>query len=131
MFKNIQIKDDIPLLVPNEHYSFFKKVIIFISLNGHLLPLSMLDKNEYYIDKFNENNIISMFFKKHVIVYDNVNKVGYRLSRNCCYFFKNILLMSFYTVVFLVKYIFVKNKYRKFYKKLKNGTFWRSLYKHS
>ena len=110
-------------------HPFFKKVKVFLSLNGHLLPSAMLDDKDHCINKLNEYNVFNMYGRKSVFVYDAINNTGYTLKRDCRYFFKNIALMAFYTVVFIAKYPFVKAKYRSFYKKLKNGAFWRSLYR--
>ncbi len=129
VIKLIDIDKSNMIPIGNIKYSFIKKVLIFISLNGHLFPKSILDKNNYYINKFYERNTARLFNKQSVIVYDEINKVGYKLTRNCYYFIRNIILMSFYTFLFMIKYPFIKKRYLNFYKKLKNGTFWRSLYK--
>ena len=129
VLKHIEVNKNDTYFIENTNYSFFKKVLIFISLNGHLFPYSLLDKKNYYIDKFNECNVVRISFKKSFTVYDEINRKGYKLTRNCYYFFKNIIIMIFYTFLFLLKYSFVKRKYLSFYKKLTNGAFWRKLYK--
>ncbi len=121
--KNIVLPDS-----SKEELSFFDKIKSLATLNGHLLPNALIDKEPCCISKDNEYSIINTYAKQTVFVYDKTNNVGYTLRRDCRRFFANILSLVFYTIVFAVKYPLLKHQYLAFYKKLKKGVFWRSLY---
>ena len=129
VFKPVDIMDK--TLLREEKSSFIKNIIIFMTLNGHLFPLPLSNKKSYYIDILEKYRMSSIFLKNNITVYDEVNNVGYQVQRNCYYFFKNLLSMIFYTLVFMLKFPFIKKGFCSFYEKLKNGIFWRSLYKQS
>lgn len=119
--KNYQ---NIPEAKENIRLRFFTKFIRRISLNGHLLPSSMVHKEFVRLNKYQVPFIQRMFLRDKVLICNEINKTEMELKRNSKYFLYNLFYMLLISAKFYTRFGHLKKVYRNFMMALKTNEFW-------
>jgi galactofuranosylgalactofuranosylrhamnosyl-N-acetylglucosaminyl-diphospho-decaprenol beta-1,5/1,6-galactofuranosyltransferase len=74
----------------NRHESTLLKILRWSTLNGHLIP-AFLMKNRMVVEKGSAPYLRKAFFRKEILVYDNLTKSGFILKHSKPNFFNNLM----------------------------------------
>lgn len=119
---------EIPLATHNIRFPFFTKFIRRVTLNGHLIPSKLLNKNVYRLSKYDMPFSNRVFLRKEIIICNDVNNTEITLTRNTLYFISNIYYMITNSIKFIICYTKLKNEYRSFLASLSTNKFWKDVF---
>lgn len=106
---------DIHIADRNLKTGIFPKSLREVSLNGHLMPKFMNNKELNRIDKYEIPFINRMYLRQSVLVINRINNTEFLLEKSRKRFTVNIIKYINNLVKFMLKYKFLKNLYRNYY----------------
>lgn len=121
----VQYKYNIPV-----KKSFLKNLLIFLTLNGHLMPKFLVKKGTnphdtgYVIEHLHSHRLESIFLKETVLYYEPTTGMGIKYSFNRKKFFSLLMKGIFYIAKVYFKYSFLKKDYINRFKYLTSKEFW-------
>ncbi len=110
--------------------SILKKLLIFMSFNGHLLPNWFIKSGKYpdddgFILENLHSHRLSVIFRNETVVYcEPTQKKGYICRYSKYLFFRNLLNFFYVLVKFFIKFNKLKKEYKQEHKILTSENFW-------
>ncbi|WP_288957493.1 hypothetical protein [uncultured Desulfovibrio sp.] len=118
-YKNIPVADK------NIRLPYFTLFFRKISLNGHLAPSKMVQKQMNCLHKYEVPFMNRVFLRDNILVCNEINNTEFVLKRNPRYFLYNFYGMIVASIKFYLNYSKLKKHYQNFLKTLKSDKFWR------
>jgi galactofuranosylgalactofuranosylrhamnosyl-N-acetylglucosaminyl-diphospho-decaprenol beta-1,5/1,6-galactofuranosyltransferase len=111
--------------------SLFKKILVFLTLNGHLMPNFLLSKDTalYWIGSEHSDRLNKVFTKKQVVIYIEGNNSVHLHKMNRQYGVKILLIWLQLVIQSATRWSSVRLEWKKAFTDFTSNEFWRDYLK--